>query len=176
MNYTLSASVILTDQNTPGPSLDWHNTFVGKKTWSLEFGVSGNIYSTETLWSLFSFVYGFINGVCRIRDNPVSVATNWAAGVRIPRHPERLWDPPSQKCQGREVSTEIKKGGAIPPFPHMCPWHSSYLINHKDNFTFTLQMSTVDLKGKGCEYVNWTGQYGIQWRAVVSKIMKNDIY
>jgi hypothetical protein len=32
-------------------------------------------------------------------------------------------------------SAEVKKGGAIPPLPHMSSWHNAYLIKHRDNFT-----------------------------------------
>jgi hypothetical protein len=31
-------------------------------------------------------------------------------------------------------SVEVKKGGAIPPLPHMSSWHSALLIKHRDNF------------------------------------------
>jgi hypothetical protein len=31
-------------------------------------------------------------------------------------------------------SAEVKKGGTIPPFPHMSSWHSAELIKHRDEF------------------------------------------
>jgi hypothetical protein len=52
---------------------------------------------------------------------------------------DRLWGSPTLLCsayrgvkrQGREAdyplpfSAEVKKGGAIPPLPHMSSWHSA---------------------------------------------------
>jgi hypothetical protein len=49
---------------------------------------------------------------------------------------------PGDKEVGREgdhlhpSSVEIKKGGALPPLPHMSSWYSALLIKHTDSFTF----------------------------------------
>jgi hypothetical protein len=55
------------------------------------------------------------------------------------------------KQPGREVdhsppsSAEVKNGEAIPPFLSMSPWHSALIITHRDDFTCTLQGSSLEL-------------------------------
>jgi hypothetical protein len=101
--------------------------------------------------------------------SPVGIATSYGldgpgsipGSVRFfssPQRPDRLWGPPSLlsngyrgsfpgvKRQRREAdqsppsSAEVKKGGAIHPLPHMSSWHSTYLIKHRDSFTFNFTL------------------------------------
>jgi hypothetical protein len=61
---------------------------------------------------------------------PTQSPIRWVLGAISPRvkrlRREADHSPPS--------SAEVKKGGAIPPLPHMSSWHSDSLINHRDNF------------------------------------------
>jgi hypothetical protein len=64
-----------------------------------------------------------------------------------PTQPPTQWVPGAfssgVKQQGRQAdhlpisSAKVKKGGAIPPLPHMSSRHSASLIKHRN--TFTLQ-------------------------------------
>jgi hypothetical protein len=49
-----------------------------------------------------------------------------------------------QGCEADHLppsSAKVKKGGVIPPLPHMTSWHSVQIIKHRDNFTFYLYQS-----------------------------------
>jgi hypothetical protein len=100
----------------------------------------------------------------RSRDSSFGIATGWTALVRFPAvqdfsllHSAQTgsgaqWLPGAisqgVNRQGHEAdhsppsSAEVKKGGAIPPLPHMSSWHSTELIKHRNTFTFFLPFIT----------------------------------
>jgi hypothetical protein len=60
-----------------------------------------------------------------------------------------MWEP---------SSTEVKNGGAIPPFPHMFLWHSAELIKHRNNIIFQY----VGCRGLGRKtLLHGISQYGL---------------
>jgi hypothetical protein len=64
--------------------------------------------------------------------------------VLTPTQPAIQWVPGSKAAEAwisplavlTLSSAKVKKGGAIPPFPHISSLHSASLIKHRNNFTF----------------------------------------
>jgi hypothetical protein len=61
-----------------------------------------------------------------------------------PTQPPTLWLPGKNR-QGPEAdhslssNAEVNRSGAIPPLSHMSSWNSTYVIKHRDKFTFVEQ-------------------------------------
>jgi hypothetical protein len=90
------------------------------------------------------------------RDSSVGMAmvgVRFLEGARVyffsQQRPDRLWGRPSllssgyrgvkrPECEAGHFSlssAEVKKGGAIPPLPHMFSCRVARLIEHRENFT-----------------------------------------
>jgi hypothetical protein len=67
---------------------------------------------------------------------------------------------PGVKQPGHEAdhsplsSAEVKNGQAIPVFPHMTSWHSTELIKHRGDFTFTFYYIISPVQWKGLALSN----------------------